>query len=226
MSNENRSSKEIDGVGRTTKAAEAEKKMSSSEATTPMDSGGGGAGLEPPPPPPPPPTESEDESSNLSATLRPPKHHQKQPQAGAQNRNSSIKQLTQRFRTFSTDLLRSIESAHDMVDLGNSNFATATQLAAAQHFLAPIYLATGNLQTQQSSASGTGNNVDLNELGLSELVEENEQQIGNRTLGREGDETIETGGGKDVMAEDNVENGGVGKDTVSFKQVNDLLVLF
>ena len=52
------------------------------------------------------------------------------------NRNSnSLKQFTQRFRSFSNDLLRSIESAHDMVDLSNSNFATATHLAAAQHFL-------------------------------------------------------------------------------------------
>lgn len=68
----------------------------------------------------------------------------------APNRNSnSLRQFTRRFRSFSNDLLRSIESAHDMVDLGNSNlpFAAATQLAAAQHLLAApsIYLATGAL---------------------------------------------------------------------------------
>lgn len=72
------------------------------------------------------------------------------------NRNSnSLRQFTQRFRSFSNDLLRSIESAHDMVDLGNSNFATATQLAAAQHFLAPFYL--GNPATTASSTGSQPN---------------------------------------------------------------------
>jgi hypothetical protein len=49
-------------------------------------------------------------------------------------RNESIKNFTQRFRSFSIDLMRSIELAHDMVDLRNSNFATATQSVAAQQY--------------------------------------------------------------------------------------------
>ena len=49
-------------------------------------------------------------------------------------RNESIKQFTKRFRSFSIDLMRSIELAHDMVDLRNSNFVSATQSAAAQQY--------------------------------------------------------------------------------------------
>ena len=102
----------------------------------------------------------------------------------AANRNS-LRQFTQRFRSFSNDLLRSIESAHDMVDLGNSNFATATQLAAAQHFLAPFYLGSppstsstslGGVEPGLSASTPTtpGYDLNLNELGLDELPEVDE----------------------------------------------------
>lgn len=47
-------------------------------------------------------------------------------------RNDSFKQFTERFRSFSSDLFRSIELAHDMADLRNKKFSTATQTAATQ----------------------------------------------------------------------------------------------
>lgn len=50
------------------------------------------------------------------------------------SRNESFKQFTERVRTFSNDLLRSIEMAHDIADLRNSNFSAATQSAAAQQY--------------------------------------------------------------------------------------------
>ena len=50
------------------------------------------------------------------------------------NRNESIKLFKKRFRSFSIDLMRQIELAHDMVDLRNSNFVLATHSAAAQQY--------------------------------------------------------------------------------------------
>lgn len=50
------------------------------------------------------------------------------------NRNESIKTFKKRFRSFSIDLMRQIELAHDMVDLRNSNFVLATHSAAAQQY--------------------------------------------------------------------------------------------
>lgn len=50
------------------------------------------------------------------------------------SRNESIKEFTKRFRSFSIDLMRSIEQAHDMVDLKNSKFANATQSVATQQY--------------------------------------------------------------------------------------------
>ena len=50
-------------------------------------------------------------------------------------RNEKVaKNFSKRIRSFSIDLLRSIELAHDMVDLRNSNFVNATQTAAAQQY--------------------------------------------------------------------------------------------
>lgn len=72
--------------------------------------------------------------SNASTTVAAQMRSNGNKRNNAASRNSSIKQFKRRFRSFSNDLLRSIESAHDLVDLGNSNFATATQLAAAQHY--------------------------------------------------------------------------------------------
>jgi hypothetical protein len=46
-------------------------------------------------------------------------------------RNESLRQFTSRVRSFSNDVLRSIENAHGMVDLKHSNFSHATQTAAA-----------------------------------------------------------------------------------------------
>ena len=53
--------------------------------------------------------------------------------ANSRIRNDSIRQFTDRLRTFSIDFLRTIELAQDMADLKNSNFAAATQSAAVQH---------------------------------------------------------------------------------------------
>lgn len=47
------------------------------------------------------------------------------------NRADSIRQFTDKVRSFSIDLLRSIENAQEMIDLKNSNFSAATQSAAA-----------------------------------------------------------------------------------------------
>ena len=51
-----------------------------------------------------------------------------------QRNEKAAKNFSKRIRSFSIDLLRSIELAHDMVDLRNSNFVNATQTAAAQQY--------------------------------------------------------------------------------------------
>lgn len=122
-------------------------------------------------------SESNDGETVASGTMM-RAHGGKMSMAG---RNSnSLRHLTKRFRSFSNDLLRSIESAHDMVDLGNSNFATATQLAAAQHFLAPLYLASNEPHDHLAPATGTSlgdADVNVNELGLDDLREEDERNV-------------------------------------------------
>ena len=50
------------------------------------------------------------------------------------NRTDSLKLFTDKFRSISNDLLRSIESAHEMIDLNRSHFSAATQLAAVQQY--------------------------------------------------------------------------------------------
>ncbi|CAF0712513.1 unnamed protein product [Brachionus calyciflorus] len=47
------------------------------------------------------------------------------------SRSDSLRQLTDKFRSFSIDIVRSIENAHEMADLKHSNFSAATQTAAA-----------------------------------------------------------------------------------------------
>ena len=47
-------------------------------------------------------------------------------------RNDSFKQFTEKFRSFSIDIFRSIELAHDMAEIRNQKFSTATQTAAVQ----------------------------------------------------------------------------------------------
>jgi hypothetical protein len=63
-----------------------------------------------------------------------------QPSRGRAPRTNSIKQFTEKalhgVQRFSTDILRSIENAHELVDLKNSNFSSATQSAAAQLYAA------------------------------------------------------------------------------------------
>lgn len=49
-------------------------------------------------------------------------------------RHDSFKQFTDRFRSFSIDLFRSIEMAHDVAEQRNKKFSTATQTAAAQMY--------------------------------------------------------------------------------------------
>lgn len=96
-------------------------------------------------------SEVHDETTATASTVVPRPRSSRTASTSNSRNSNSLRQFTQRFRSFSNDLLRSIESAHDMVDLGNSNFATATQLAAAQHFLAPFYL--GNPATTASTGS-------------------------------------------------------------------------
>ena len=54
--------------------------------------------------------------------------------ARTRNRTDSLRVFTDKFRSISNDLLRSIESAHEMLDLNRSHFSAATQSAAAQQY--------------------------------------------------------------------------------------------
>lgn len=47
------------------------------------------------------------------------------------NRNDSIRHITDKFVSISNDIFRSIENAHELIDLKHSNFSAATQTAAA-----------------------------------------------------------------------------------------------
>lgn len=47
------------------------------------------------------------------------------------NRNDSIRHLTDKVLSISNDIFRSIENAHELIDLKHSNFSAATQTAAA-----------------------------------------------------------------------------------------------
>lgn len=60
----------------------------------------------------------------------------------SRNRADSIRHLTEKVRSFSNDIFRSIENAHEMIDLKHSNFSAATQTAAAHAALIhqnPLY---------------------------------------------------------------------------------------
>jgi len=61
------------------------------------------------------------------------------------NRTDSLRVITDKFRSISNDLLRSIESAHEMIDLNRSHFSAATQSAAAQQYQSSENYLTPNL---------------------------------------------------------------------------------
>jgi hypothetical protein len=75
---------------------------------------------------------------------------------GGRTRANSIKVFTEKaihgVQRFSTDILRSIENAHELVDLKNSNFSSATQSAAAQ-----LYTGSGSLNRSQRRRNNTIN---------------------------------------------------------------------
>ena len=91
--------------------------------------------------------------------------------------SSSIKQFTEKalhgVQRFSNDMLRSIENAHEMVDLKNSNFSSATQSVAAQfytaNYLTPNYHRPSLLKTGGSGLTGSRNvtSENLDELETS-----------------------------------------------------------
>ncbi|RNA05221.1 XK-related 6 [Brachionus plicatilis] len=58
------------------------------------------------------------------------------------NRNDSIRHITDKVLSISNDIFRSIENAHELIDLKHSNFSAATQTAAAHAALShqnPMY---------------------------------------------------------------------------------------
>jgi hypothetical protein len=69
------------------------------------------------------------------------------------NRTDSLRVITDKFRSISNDLLRSIESAHEMIDLNRSHFSAATQSAAAQQ-----YQSSENNMTPSLNANAAGGN--------------------------------------------------------------------
>ena len=66
------------------------------------------------------------------------------------NRTDSLRVITDKFRSISNDLLRSIESAHEMIDLNRSHFSAATQSAAAQQYQSSEMHLTPNTNQQFS----------------------------------------------------------------------------
>ena len=80
---------------------------------------------------PPPPHVS---SSSKSPTTPPLVPVTSANASRPRNRTDSLKLFTDKFRSISSDLLRSIESAHEMIDLNRSHFSAATQLAAVQQY--------------------------------------------------------------------------------------------
>ncbi len=83
-------------------------------------------------------------------------------------RNDSFKQFTERFRSFSMDIFRSIELAHDMAEVRNQKFTTATQTAAVQ-----LYTMVNN-KNETEFLNTEKQNDDLNVI-----IDENEKASNN-----------------------------------------------
>jgi hypothetical protein len=84
-------------------------------------------------------------------------------------RTNSIKYFTEKalhgVQRFSNDILRSIENAHELVDLKNSNFSTATQTAAAQLY-STNYAGGTNKSTRHTTRTKS--------MNIDDVLEENE----------------------------------------------------
>lgn len=95
--------------------------------------------------------------NEISSTLQSPKSLNMTPVAPPvstthrqRNRTDSLRVFTDKFRSISNDLLRSIESAHEMIDLNRSHFSAATQSAAAQQYQSSETHLTPNTNQQFS----------------------------------------------------------------------------
>lgn len=78
--------------------------------------------------------ENEPIDTSLYVTTSPSANVTRHPPPSARSRNDSIKMFTDKVKSFSNDILRTIESAHELVDLKNSNFSAATHTAAVQQY--------------------------------------------------------------------------------------------